>query len=212
VLKRSFDLIAVLLTAPLWLPLVGFLALLVWRKLGRPIFFRQRRPGFHGEIFELVKFRTMRDAVDVSGRALPDVERLTPFGRWLRAASLDELPELFNVLRGEMSLVGPRPLLVEYLPRYDSRQARRHEVRPGLTGLVQVKGRNALTWEEKFAWDVAYVEQRSLWLDVKILALTIGTVFARKGISAVGEATMPEFKPTSQMPQEPTNEITEAPR
>ena len=197
-LKRAFDLAAVLMTSPVWVPLLALVALLVRWKLGSPVIFRQKRPGRNERIFNLIKFRTMTDARDATGQLLPDAVRLTPFGRWLRATSLDELPELFNVLRGEMSLVGPRPLLVEYLPRYNARQARRHEVRPGLTGLVQVKGRNALSWEQKFEWDVAYVEQRSLWLDLKILALTIGAVFTRRGISAVGEATMPEFKPGAE--------------
>jgi lipopolysaccharide/colanic/teichoic acid biosynthesis glycosyltransferase len=196
-LKRAFDLLAVIVTIPLWTPLLGFVAVLVRLKLGAPIFFRQRRPGRHEEIFELIKFRTMRDARDATGRPLSDAERLTPFGRWLRASSLDELPELWNVVRGEMSLVGPRPLLVEYLPRYSARQTRRHEVRPGLTGLTQVSGRNALTWEEKFEWDVRYVETRSFWLDLKILVRTLKAVFFREGISAAGDATMPEFNPSS---------------
>jgi len=191
--KRTFDLVAVILTAPAWLPVLAALALLVRLNLGRPILFRQRRPGLGGRIFEVLKFRTMREARDASGKPLSDADRLTPFGRWLRAASLDELPELINVLRGEMSLVGPRPLLVEYLARYSPGQARRHEVRPGLTGLVQVMGRNLLTWEEKFELDVEYVETRSFWLDLKILALTVRAVITREGISAKGEATMPEF-------------------
>jgi lipopolysaccharide/colanic/teichoic acid biosynthesis glycosyltransferase len=195
-LKRIFDLVVVLLAAPLWVPVVLVLAILVRVKLGRPIFFRQHRPGLNSRIFELVKFRTMLNATDVSGRPLPDAERLTPFGRLLRARSLDELPELFNVLRGEMSLVGPRPLLIDYLPRYSPRQARRHEVPPGLTGLAQINGRNALTWEQKFEWDVVYVETRSLWLDIRILLVTIVKVLRRDGISAQGDATMPEFKPT----------------
>ena len=195
-LKRTFDLVAVLAAAPLWVPLVGIIALLVRAKLGSPVFFRQKRPGLHGAVFEVIKFRTMRDDRDATGRLLPDAERLTAFGRWLRASSLDELPELWNVLRGEMSLVGPRPLLVEYLPRYSARQARRHEVRPGLTGLTQINGRNALTWEDKFEWDVRYVETRSFWLDLKILMRTLKTVFFREGISAAGDATMPEFKPS----------------
>ena len=194
-MKRGFDLVLVLLTAPAWLAVMLGVALMVRWKLGRPVFFRQRRPGRGGRVFELLKFRTMLDARDAQGRLLPDAERLTPFGRWLRASSLDELPELLNVLRGEMSLVGPRPLLIEYLPRYSPRQARRHEVRPGLTGLAQVNGRNALTWDEKFEWDVRYVETQTLWLDVCILALTVKKVLRREGISAAGEATMAEFKP-----------------
>ena len=199
-MKRSFDLVVVLLTAPFWLPVLGIVALVVRWKLGTPVFFRQRRPGLHGRIFELVKFRTMLNAVDASGRLLPDAERLTPTGRWLRSTSLDELPELFNILRGEMSLVGPRPLLVEYLPRYTPAEARRHEVRPGLTGLAQVNGRNALTWDQKFAWDVRYVDEQSLWLDLRILAKTAWKVVAREGISARNEATMPEFRPEGQTP------------
>jgi sugar transferase EpsL len=196
-LKRTFDLAAVLLTSPIWVPVLGVMALLVRWKLGRPVYFRQRRPGLRGKIFDLIKFRTMTDACDATGRLLPDAVRLTPFGRWLRSTSLDELPELFNVLRGEMSLVGPRPLLVEYLPRYDARQARRHEVRPGLTGLVQIKGRNALSWEQKFEYDVWYVEHRSWWLDLSILFRTVWQVVARRGISAPGDATMPEFRPAA---------------
>jgi lipopolysaccharide/colanic/teichoic acid biosynthesis glycosyltransferase len=195
-LKRCFDLAVVLLVVPLWLPVVLGLAILVRLKLGRPIIFRQHRPGLNNRIFELVKFRTMLNATDASGRPLPDAERLTPFGRLLRASSLDELPELLNVIRGEMSLVGPRPLLIEYLPRYSHRQARRHEVLPGLTGLAQINGRNALTWEQKFEWDVVYVETRSLWLDIRILLVTVVKVLRRDGISAQGDATMPEFKPT----------------
>ena len=194
-LKRAFDLIAVIVTAPLWVPLLGTVALLVRIKLGAPIFFRQARPGLGAEIFELVKFRTMLDTRDHEGRPLPDAARLAPFGRWLRATSLDELPELWNVLRGEMSLVGPRPLLVQYLERYSSRQTRRHEVRPGLTGLAQVMGRNGLSWEEKFEWDVRYVETHGCGLDAKILLLTIKAVLLREGVSAEGEATMPEFNP-----------------
>lgn len=194
-IKRCFDLVVVVLTSPLWLPVVGVVALLVRLKLGSPVLFRQDRPGRNAKIFQLVKFRTMRDAVDDQGRLLPDAERLTPFGRKLRALSLDELPELFNVLKGDMSLVGPRPLLVAYLPRYSPRQARRHEVPPGLTGLAQIKGRNALSWEDKFEWDVNYVETRSLWLDICILVTTAWIVIRREGISAQGEATMSEFKP-----------------
>jgi len=194
-LKRAFDLAAVLLTAPLWLPSLAGVALLVRWKLGTPVFFRQKRPGQRGEIFELIKFRTMKDERNATGRLLSDAERLTPFGWWLRATSLDELPELFNVLRGEMSLVGPRPLLVEYLPRYTPEQARRHDVPPGLTGWCQVNGRNALAWEQKFSLDVWYVEHRGFWFDVKILTMTLGQVLRRRGISASDHATMPEFKP-----------------
>lgn len=192
--KRLFDLLAVILSAPLWVPILLMVALLVRLKLGTPVFFRQKRPGLKAQIFEMVKFRTMTDACDDLGQLLPDAIRLTPFGQFLRSASLDELPELWNVLRGDMSLVGPRPLLVQYLNRYSPRQARRHEVRPGITGLAQVMGRNALSWEEKFEWDVRYVETQSFGLDVKILFLTIKAVFFRTGISAAGEATMPEFQ------------------
>ncbi len=192
--KRLFDLLLLLLAAPVWVPVLLGVAVLVRLKLGSPVFFRQRRPGRHGVIFEMVKFRTMTDARDATGQLLPDAVRLTPFGRFLRSTSLDELPELWNVLKGEMSLVGPRPLLVQYLERYNPRQARRHEVPPGITGLAQVKGRNALSWEEKFEWDVRYVETCSLALDVKILFLTVKAVLWRTGISAAGDATMPEFK------------------
>lgn len=194
-MKRLFDLALVVLSLPLWGPLLLVVALVVRLKLGRPVFFRQKRPGKDGKIFELIKFRSMRDAVDRDGRQLPDAERLPPFGRALRASSLDELPELWNVLKGEMSLVGPRPLLVEYLPRYSLEQARRHEVPPGLTGLAQIKGRNALSWDDKFRWDVHYVDHRSLWLDIRIIAATLLKVMRRDGISAAGDATMPEFNP-----------------
>ncbi len=204
-MKRAFDLFCVILTAPLWVPLLGVVALLVRVKLGSPVFFRQARPGLHGKSFQLVKFRSMTSQRDASGQLLPDAQRLTAFGRLLRSTSLDELPELWNVLRGEMSLVGPRPLLVEYLPLYSPRQARRHEVRPGLTGLAQVKGRNALSWEEKFEWDVRYVENRSLLLDLKILALTVRAVLIRDGISAEGAATMPPFRGTPHAISTPHN-------
>jgi lipopolysaccharide/colanic/teichoic acid biosynthesis glycosyltransferase len=165
-------------------------------QLGTPILFRQVRPGRNGRLFKLAKFRTMTDERDASGGLLPDASRLTPFGRWLRATSLDELPSLWNVLKGDMSLVGPRPLLVEYLPLYSSEQARRHEVRPGITGWAQVNGRNALTWEQKFELDVWYVDHRSFWLDLRILLMTVRKVFVREGISAKGEATMPRFTGT----------------
>ena len=192
-MKRLFDITAAL-AALLLLALP--LALLTWqvrRKLGSPAFFRQVRPGLRGKPFEMVKFRTMTDARGADGALLPDADRLTPFGRFLRASSLDELPELWNVLKGEMSLVGPRPLLMEYLPLYSPQQARRHEVRPGITGWAQVNGRNALGWDEKFKLDVWYVDHRSLWLDIKILWLTVKKVLVREGISAAGEATMPRF-------------------
>jgi len=199
-IKRAFDLFTVLLTAPFWLSLLAAVALLVRIRLGSPVFFRQKRLGKDARIFEIIKFRTMTDASNPEGLLLPDAIRLTSFGKFLRTASLDELPELLNVLRGDMTLVGPRPLLVQYLPRYSPRQARRHEVAPGLTGLAQVKGRNSLSWEDKFEWDVRYVEAQSLWLDLKILLLTIKTVFIREGISAKGDATMPEFNPAGAGP------------
>ena len=192
-MKRLFDITAAF-AALLLLALP--LALLTWqvrRKLGSPAFFRQVRPGMHGQPFEMVKFRTMTNARGPDGALLPDADRLTPFGRFLRASSLDELPELWNVLKGEMSLVGPCPLLMEYLPLYSPQQARRHEVRPGITGWAQVNGRNALGWDEKFKLDVWYVDHRSLWLDIKILWLTVKKVLVREGISAAGEATMPRF-------------------
>jgi sugar transferase EpsL len=203
-MKRSFDILLVLLSLPLWGPLLLLVALLVRCKLGQPVFFRQKRPGKSGRVFELIKFRSMLDAVDRDGRPLPDAVRLTPFGRALRASSLDELPELWNVLKGEMSLVGPRPLLIEYLPRYTPEQARRHEVPPGLTGLAQIKGRNALTWDEKFAWDVHYVRHQSVWLDVQIIMATLWKVVRRDGISAAGEATMQEFNPPNRPETQPT--------
>ena len=191
--KRFFDFSAAAFgLLVLALPLL-VLALLVRRKLGSPVFFHQARPGLHGLPFEMLKFRTMTDARDTTGSLLPDSERLPPFGRFLRASSLDELPELWNVLKGEMSLVGPRPLLMEYLPLYTPEQYRRHEVRPGITGWAQVNGRNAISWEEKFALDVWYVQNQSFWLDVKILWLTVKKVLVRDGISAAGEATMAKF-------------------
>ena len=194
-LKRGFDISAVTLSAPLWLPLLLILALLVRIKLGSPVFFRQKRPGYQEVIFELIKFRTMTDDRDINGNLLPDAVRLTPFGRWLRSTSLDELPELLNVLKGEMSLVGPRPLLVKYLSRYNPQQRRRHDVRPGLTGWVQVNGRNALNWEQKFEFDTWYVDHQSFWLDLQILFRTVWQVASRQGISSPGDATMPEFNP-----------------
>jgi lipopolysaccharide/colanic/teichoic acid biosynthesis glycosyltransferase len=181
--------LALLLLAPLF----ALVAAAVRVKLGSPVLFRQVRPGLGGRPFTILKFRTMRDAVDGSGRALPDSERLTAFGAWLRASSLDELPELWNVLRGDMSLVGPRPLLMHYLPLYTAEQARRHEVRPGLTGWAQVNGRNAISWDQKFALDIWYVDHRSLLLDFKILAATVASVLRRHGISADDNVTMPEF-------------------
>jgi lipopolysaccharide/colanic/teichoic acid biosynthesis glycosyltransferase len=191
--KRVFDLAVVLGSAPVWLPILGIATLLVRRRLGTPVLFRQHRPGLHGRVFELRKLRTMTDARDASGRLLPDAERLTAFGRWLRSTSLDELPELLNVLRGDMSLVGPRPLLEAYLPLYSERHRLRHAVRPGLTGLAQVSGRNALTWSDRFDLDVRYAETNSLWLDLVILWRTVRAVVQREGISAPGDATMPAF-------------------
>ena len=192
-MKRLFDFILALFgVLALALPLL----ILVWllrRKLGSPVFFRQVRPGLHGKPFEMVKFRTMTSERGPDGQPLLDAVRLTPFGRFLRGTSLDELPELWNVLKGDMSLVGPRPLLMEYLPFYTPEQARRHEVRPGITGWAQVNGRNAISWEDKFQLDVWYVDHRSLWLDIKILWLTVKKVLVRDGISAAGEATMPRF-------------------
>lgn len=192
-MKRFFDIVASLSGLLLLSPLLLALGLLVRGKLGHPVLFRQPRPGFRARTFELVKFRTMTDACDAEGCLLPDSVRLTSFGRWLRATSLDELPELLNVLRGDMSLVGPRPLLIEYLPRYNPEQARRHEVKPGLTGWAQINGRNAISWEDKFRLDVWYVDHRSFGLDLKIIFLTVWKVVRRDGISASGEATMPVF-------------------
>lgn len=192
-MKRLFDIAAASLALLLLSPVLVVVAWRVRRQMGSPVVFRQVRPGCGGRPFEMVKFRTMRHATGPDGVPLPDAERLTPLGRWLRATSLDELPELWNVLKGDMSLVGPRPLLMEYLPLYDARQARRHEVRPGVTGWAQVNGRNALTWEQKFEYDVWYVDNRSLTLDLRILFMTVAKVLRREGISAEGEATMPRF-------------------
>ena len=192
-LKRVFDLVVVLLAAPLWLPVVGAVAAVVAVALGRPVFFRQPRAGRDGKPFRIVKFRTMTDARDDAGVLLPDAQRLTRFGAMLRSTSLDELPELFNVLAGDMSLVGPRPLLLEYLSRYSATHRLRHAVSPGVTGLAQVSGRNALTWSDRFDLDVQYARSNSLALDVRILARTLRTVFARDGISHAGEATMTAF-------------------
>ena len=193
--------VSALALALLW-PVILFTALAVRLFLGSPVLFRQVRPGLNGEPFELVKFRTMLDARTRDGSPLPDDQRLTKFGRLLRASSLDELPQLWNVLRGDMSLVGPRPLLMEYMPRYSQHQARRHEVRPGLTGWTQVNGRNALRWEEKFDLDVWYVDNRSLLLDLKIIAVTALRLVRPSGISAAGHATMPEFKGADQAPRD----------
>lgn len=192
-MKRLFDIVACLAALILFTPVMLIVAWKIRSKLGAPVLFRQIRPGLDGKPFEMVKFRTMRNATDNEGNLLPDAERMVPFGNFLRSSSLDELPELWNVLRGDMSLVGPRPLLMEYLPLYSSEQYRRHEVRPGVTGWAQINGRNALSWEEKFKLDVWYVDNRSFWLDLKILFLTIKKVLQRDGISAEGEATMAKF-------------------
>jgi sugar transferase EpsL len=192
-LKRVFDIVVSAVALTVLAPVMGLIALAVWRTMGRPVLFRQARPGLHGKPFVMYKFRTMRDLRNAEGNLLPDEARLTPFGRWLRTTSLDELPELVNVLRGEMSLVGPRPLLMEYLERYTPEQARRHEVKPGITGWAQIHGRNNLSWDERFKLDVWYVDNWSLWLDVKILWRTLWMVLRREGISAQGHATMPRF-------------------
>ena len=192
-MKKIFDFTVALGALAILSPVLGVVAIIVRAQLGAPVLFCQTRPGLQGKPFSILKFRTMTNARDAQGNLLPDAQRLTRFGRFLRSTSLDELPELFNVLRGDMSLVGPRPLLMAYLPLYSAEQARRHEVRPGITGWAQVNGRNALSWEEKFAMDVWYVDHRSLWLDMKILVLTVRKVLARDGISATGEATMPRF-------------------
>ena len=193
-MKRSFDLVLGVPATLLLFPVALAIAFLVRVLLGSPVLFRQRRPGLGGQPFDMVKFRSMSDARDASGRLLPDDVRLGRFGRWLRASSLDELPELYNVLRGEMSLVGPRPLLMEYLPLYSDQQRRRHEMPPGITGWAQVNGRNALSWDEKFALDVWYVEHWSLSLDLRILWLTFLRVVARDGIAQEGQVTAAKFK------------------
>ncbi|AHL32981.1 sugar transferase [Pseudomonas brassicacearum] len=192
-IKRLSDIVASFCGLLLLAPVIAIVAWQVRRKLGSPVLFRQVRPGLDGEPFEMIKFRTMRDAVDVVGNPLPDSERMTPFGSFLRSSSLDELPGLWNVLKGDMSLVGPRPLLMEYLPLYSPEQYRRHEVRPGVTGWAQINGRNAVSWDEKFKLDVWYVDNRSFWLDLKIVLLTIKKVLVRDGINAEGEATMSKF-------------------
>lgn len=191
--KRIFDLLVGSVLAIVLLPIMLAVAVIVRVRLGSPVLFRQRRPGLHGRPFTLLKFRTMSDAQSRDGHLLPDAERLPPIGRALRASSLDELPELWNVIRGDMSLVGPRPLLMEYLELYSPEQARRHDVRPGLTGWAQIHGRNALNWEDRFRLDVWYADHHSLWLDLRILVATLRTVLTRRGISAPGEPTMPKF-------------------
>lgn len=192
-MKRLMDIIGASLGLILLSPLIVILWVMIRRRLGAPALFRQTRPGKDGVPFEMIKFRSMKDALGPDGTPLPDAKRMTPFGAKLRSASLDELPELWNVLKGEMSLVGPRPLLMEYLPLYSPEQARRHDVRPGVTGWAQINGRNAIDWPQKFALDIWYVENRTLWLDIKIIALTIKKVVKRSDISAAGETTMPKF-------------------
>ena len=193
-LKRKIDIAISIIGLVLLSPLLVVIALLVRYKLGKPVIFRQYRPGLYGKPFEIVKFRSMRDACDKQGRKLSEKERLTPFGQRLRATSLDELPELWNVLKGDMSLLGPRPLLMEYLPYYSAHQARRHEVRPGVTGWAQVNGRNGISWESKFDYDIWYVDNQTFLLDVKILLLTVKKVFLREGISYSSDVAMPNFK------------------
>ena len=192
--KRVFDCILTIFLILLLFPILLLLAFLVQLFHGSPVIFEQVRPGLHGKAFTIYKFRTMSSARDTEQNLLPDHDRLTPFGRFLRATSLDELPELFNVLKGDMSLVGPRPLLMEYLPLYSFEQNRRHEVKPGMTGWAQINGRNAISWEEKFRYDVWYVDNCSLWLDLKILAMTVLNVVMRKGINQQGQATVEAFK------------------
>lgn len=192
-MKRLMDFFGAGFGLFLLAPVLIVVAIMIWRQMGAPVLFRQTRPGLNGKPFEMVKFRSMRDAIDAQGNPLPDSERLTTLGQFLRASSLDELPELWNVLKGNMSLVGPRPLLTEYLPLYSPEQARRHEVRPGVTGWAQINGRNAISWDQKFALDVWYVDNRSLLLDLKIIWLTLRKVVKREGISAAGEATMTKF-------------------
>lgn len=196
-IKRIIDIIFSLFAIIIFMPIYLLIAYKIKKNLGSPILFRQARPGLNGKPFEMIKFRTMKDATDANGNPLPDSERLTQFGRMLRATSLDELPELWNVLKGDMSLVGPRPLLMEYLPLYNERQTKRHNVRPGVTGYAQVNGRNAISWEEKFELDVWYVENQSFWLDIKILLKTISKVIKKDDITAEGEATMSKFTGSS---------------
>jgi lipopolysaccharide/colanic/teichoic acid biosynthesis glycosyltransferase len=193
-IKRVSDFLGAALGLIIFSPILVAISLMIFSEMGSPVLFGQTRPGRNAKPFRMIKFRTMRDAIDSNGQPLPDAERLTKLGRFLRSSSLDELPGLWNVVKGEMSLVGPRPLLMEYLPLYTTEQARRHEVRPGVTGWAQVNGRNAISWSEKFAFDVWYVDNRSLRLDLKIIWLTIRKVIKREGISAAGEATMPKFE------------------
>lgn len=193
-MKRLFDLTASLIALIVFSPIIALVAYKIKNNLGSPVLFRQTRPGLNGKPFEMIKFRTMKDALDKDGNPLPDSERMTPFGDRLRNSSLDELPELWNVLKGEMSLVGPRPLLMQYLPLYNKEQARRHDVRPGVTGWAQINGRNGISWDEKFKLDVWYVDNRSFWLDIKILFFTVKKVFVKEGISADGHVTIEPFK------------------
>ena len=195
-MKRSLDLLISSILLVLLGPVLIIVALMICVKLGRPIFFLQLRPGLKGKPFEIIKFRTMMNLADDNENSLPDGKRLTTIGKFLRSTSIDEIPELWNVMKGDMSLVGPRPLLMEYLPLYNKDQVRRHEIRPGITGWAQINGRNALSWEEKFELDVWYVDNQSFWLDLKILFKTIKQVFLRDSISAEGEATMPSFTGT----------------
>ena len=195
-LKRLLDIIIASIALILLSPLYFYVAHKVKKNLGSPVLFRQVRPGLHGKPFEMIKFRSMKDAIDAQGNLLPDSERLTPFGKMLRSSSLDEMPELWNVIKGDMSIVGPRPLLMEYLPLYNSEQAKRHNVRPGMTGHAQVNGRNSIGWEEKFKLDTWYVENQSIWLDFKIMFKTVHKVLAKDDISAEGEATMTKFTGT----------------
>lgn len=197
-LKRLLDIVIASSALVLLSPVYALVAYKVKKNLGSPVLFRQVRPGLHGKPFEMIKFRSMKDALDVEGNPLPDSERLTPFGKMLRATSLDEMPELWNVIKGEMSIVGPRPLLMEYLPLYNSEQAKRHNVRPGITGYAQVNGRNAISWEKKFELDTWYVNNQSLWLDFKIMLKTVKKVLAKDDISTEGEATMSKFTGTSE--------------
>jgi lipopolysaccharide/colanic/teichoic acid biosynthesis glycosyltransferase len=192
-LKRVLDVVIASTALLLLSPVYFFVAYKVHKNLGSPVLFRQIRPGLHGKPFEMIKFRSMKDAIDDNGHPLPDHERLTPFGKMLRSSSLDEMPELWNVIKGDMSIVGPRPLLMEYLPLYNAEQAKRHDVRPGMTGHAQVNGRNAIGWEEKFKLDTWYVENQSIWLDFKIMFKTVHKVLAKDDISAEGEATMTRF-------------------
>lgn len=192
-LKRLLDIIIASIALILLSPLYFYVAYKVKKNLGSPVLFRQVRPGLHGKPFEMIKFRSMKDAVDAQGNLLPDSERLTPFGKMLRSSSLDEMPELWNVIKGDMSIVGPRPLLMEYLSLYNAEQAKRHNVRPGMTGHAQVNGRNAISWEEKFKLDTWYVENQSVWLDFKIMLKTVKKVLAKDDINEAGEATMSKF-------------------